>query len=361
MLSMLALMLIALAANAAQSKKAGAPTESPLDANKFFAAIVKVQTHATPGARSSVTLGEEREGTGIVIGEHGLILTIGYLIVEADQVEITDSQGRRPAGDARGLRPCERPRARAPDTALRARAAAHRRFRQLAERDPVLIVSHEGREGSTPAFVVAKRLFTGNWEYMLDKAIFTSPPSPNWSGAALIGKGWQFARRRLADGSRRARWRPQLPGNMFVPIDTLKPILADMVKEGHRSGPARPWLGVAADEVQGRLMVTRVSPDSPADKAGLQTGDLILAVAGEPVHSQAEFYRKLWSQGAAGTEIPLRLLQGVDVRELKVQSIDRVDYFRPRRRIEVWPARGTPPRYRLRRGAGASACHNRAI
>jgi len=328
-LSVLASMFMALTVAAAPAKPA-APTPAPIDADKFFAAIVKVQAHAVPGARSSASLGEEREGTGVVIGEHGLILTIGYLIVEADQVDITDAQGRvLPAtvvayDHASGLA-LVRPIPRFEPAPLRMGDSG-----KLSERDPVLVVTHEGREGSTPAFVVAKRPFTGNWEYMLEEAIFTSPPSPNWSGAALIGKDGAL----LGVGSLIVRdalgGESQLPGNMFVPIDALKPILADMVKDGHRAGPARPWLGVAADEVQGRLMVTRVSPDSPADKAGLQTGDLILAVAGEPVHSQAEFYHKLWSQGAAGSEIPLKLLQGVDVRELKVQSIDRVDYFRPK-------------------------------
>jgi S1-C subfamily serine protease len=108
----------------------------------------------------------------------------------------------------------------------------------------------------------------------------------------------------------------------------LKPILPDLVKSGRRAGPARPWLGVAADEVQGRLLVTRVSPESPADRAGVHIGDIILGVGGDAVHSQAEFYRKVWGHGAAGSEIPLRVLQDSDVREVKIRSIDRFDYFR---------------------------------
>jgi len=121
-----------------------------------------------------------------------------------------------------------------------------------------------------------------------------------------------------------------LPGNMFVPIDTLKPILADLVQSGRRAGPSRPWLGVAADEVQGRLVVARVSPEGPGDKAGLQAGDIILGVGGDGVRTQADFYRKVWSRGGAGTDITLRVLQGIDVREVTVHTIDRVDYFRPR-------------------------------
>ncbi|MBK9705423.1 MAG: serine protease [Betaproteobacteria bacterium] len=117
---------------------------------------------------------------------------------------------------------------------------------------------------------------------------------------------------------------------MFVPVDALKPILADLVKTGRRAGPARPWLGLAADEAQGRLVVSRVSVDGPADSAGIEVGDIILAVGGEPVRTQAEFYRKVWGGGSAGSEVPLRVLQGVEVKDLKLRSIDRIDYFRPK-------------------------------
>ena len=121
-----------------------------------------------------------------------------------------------------------------------------------------------------------------------------------------------------------------LPGNMFVPIDMLKPVLTDLVKSGRRAGPPRPWLGIAADEVHGRLFVSRVSPEGPAEQAGIKAGDIILGVAGSIVSSQAEFYDKVWNFGAAGADIPLRVLQGQDVHDVKVHSIERGDYFRPR-------------------------------
>jgi len=115
-----------------------------------------------------------------------------------------------------------------------------------------------------------------------------------------------------------------------VPIDTLKAILPELIAQGHRKGPPRPWLGVAADEVQGRLVVSRVSPGSPADDAGIVAGDIVLGVGDEPVRTQADFYRKLWTGRSAGATIPLRVLQGADVREVSIRSIDRVDYFKPR-------------------------------
>ena len=313
---------IAPVARAADQAAAG------IDPEKFFSAIVKVEARALPDARSARTLGTEREGTGIVIDDQGLVLTIGYLIVEADEVDIVDDHGhtlpaRVVAYDTSSGLGLIRPLVPFKGSPLPLGESG-----KLAESDPVLIVNHGGREQAALAYVVSRRPFTGNWEYLLDEAIYTSPPAPNWSGAALIGKDGRL----LGVGSLILRDAteadPHLPGNMFVPIDLLKPILPELIRTGHSAGPARPWLGVAADEVQGRLIVTRVSPESPAERAGLRAGDIILAVGGEAVRSQAEFYRKIWGRGAAGSDIPLRLLQGIDVRDINVHSIDRVEYFR---------------------------------
>jgi serine protease Do len=321
-----ALSCCALAVAAADApNKSAAPVADP---DAFFAAIVRIETRALPDARSSATLGAEREGSGIVIGKDGLVLTIGYLLVEADEVRIIDDRGRTlPArlvaydhATGLGLVRAITPLAVAP--------MALGDSSKLAESDPVLVVNSGGRSEATRASVVSRRLFSGNWEYMLDSAIFTSPPTLNWSGAALIGPDGAL----LGVGSLIVRDAtesdPHLPGNMFVPIEMLKPILEEMIKTGRRAGPARPWLGVSADEVEGRLIVVRVAPDSPAERAGIHKGDIILAVGGDGVRSQPDFYRKLWSRGAAGSEIPLRVLQGIDVHDLRVRSIDRIDYFR---------------------------------
>ena len=318
------------ATRADSDAKANADKNDGIDAERFFQSIVKVQTRAIPDARSAATLGAEREGTGIVISEDGLVLTIGYLIVEADDVSLVDQRGRTlPArvvgydhvsglGLVRAVVPLDAAPLQLGDSA------------KLADREPVMIVNHAGAADVTLALVVSKRAFTGSWEYLLDQAIFTSPPTMNWSGAALINKDMKL----VGVGSLIVReasvGETALPGNMFVPIDVLKPILADLVKTGRRAGEARPWLGVSADEVSGRLVVSRVSPESPGDRAGIKVGDIILGVGGDGVRTQAEFYRKVWGRGAAGVDIPLRVLQGVDVKELAVHSIDRVEYFRPR-------------------------------
>jgi S1-C subfamily serine protease len=307
---------------------AAAKAEDP-DTERFFQSIVKVQARAVPNARSSTSLGQEREGTGIVIGGDGLVLTIGYLIVEADQVNLVDQRGRTlPArvvgydhatgfGLVRAVVPLDASPLPFGDSG------------KLSDREPVMIVNHAGAADVTLAFVVSKRPFTGNWEYLLEQAIFTSPPTLNWSGAALVSKDLKLVGVGSLIVREAATGEASLPGNMFVPIDALKPILADLVKTGRRAGVARPWLGVAADEVQGRLVVSRVSPEGPGDRAGIAVGDIILGVGGDGVRTQAEFYRKVWGRGGAGADIPLRVLQGVDVKDLAVHSIDRIEYFRP--------------------------------
>jgi len=324
-------MPMALAANdppagRADGPRAQAPTLS--NAEQLFRAVVKVSTRAVPGARSAATLGAEREGTGILIGKDGLIVTIGYLIVEADQVSITDHRGRDLPAQVVGYDHASGFGLLRAIVPIDADPIPLGSSNGTVERDPVLIASHA--DDAAFAWVVSKRAFTGNWEYMLDDALWTSPPTLNFGGAGLIdrdgklvGIGSLIVPDASGDDAR-------LPGNLFVPIDSLKAILPDLVAEGHRKGPQRPWLGVAADEVHGRLVVSRVSPGGPADDAGVRAGDIILGVGGEAVRSRGEFYRKVWSGRAAGADVPLRLLQGADVKELSVKSIDRIQYFKPR-------------------------------
>ena len=323
------------AANAAATTEGGrearaddATASDSVAADRLFGAIVKVTTHSVPDARSSDALGDEREGTGVVIGKDGLVLTIGYLIVEAEDIQVTDSKGRAyPASvvandQASGLGLV---RTAVP---IDATPIAFGDSAKTAEREPVMIAS-AGGEGTSFAFIVSKRPFTGNWEYRLDYALFTSPPTSDWSGAALIDRDGKL----LGIGSlivRDATGDMKLPGNVFVPIDLLKPILADLVRQGHRAGPARPWLGISADELQGHLFVTKVSPDGPGDRAGIQVGDIILGVGGDPVRSQDEFYQRVWTRRQAGDEVPLKVLKGVEVKEIRVRSMDRLAYYRPR-------------------------------
>ncbi len=196
--------------------------------------------------------------------------------------------------------------------------------------DPVLVASAGGPRMMAAARVAAVREFAGSWEYLLDRAIFTSPPHPEWSGAALInregklvGVGSLILNDVTGDGS-------GVKGNMFVPIDMLPPILADLTSAGRVPGPGRPWLGVNAEPVNGKLRVQRVTQGGPAEKAGLRKGDVIVGVGGEETATLNDFYRRVWARGAAGAVIPLDVMQENQKRRLEVESANRLDHLRLR-------------------------------
>lgn len=287
--------------------------------------VVHVHAAAAEDARSGQTLGRHREGTGVVIDSSGLVLTIGYLITEAEKVELSTADGKKfPASvvgydsaTGLGLLKAMVPLPIKPiDMGVSAEAK---------ERDMVLIV---GFDGVAPAYVVSKRRFVGYWEYLLDEAIYTAPATVNWQGAALVsreGKLLGIGSLAVADAVGSSRG---VPGNMFVPIDVLKPVIGDIVANGRPTAKPRPWLGVSSQEVGTNLLVLRVSPEGPADSAGIKAGDIIVGIGGEGLKGQADFYTRLWSAGNAGVEVQLEVLRGNRVDKMKVRSIARDDYFR---------------------------------
>ena len=290
-------------------------------------AVVTVKMRALADARTNAYLGEERTGSGVIIAPSGLVLTIGYLILEADTVDLVTSTGRtipatvvaydhatgfgllRPIGPL-GVKPI--------------RLGASKGIGELDR----LMVAAGGEDNLSVATVVSRRPFTGYWEYMIDGAIFTTPPRADHSGAALINKegelvgiGSLFVMDAMTPGER-------LPGNMFVPIDLLKPVLDEMIRTGRQKAGARPWLGLNSLEEGGHVKVLRVTDEGPAEQAGIESGDIILALGGRKVDRLEDFYKRLWASGSPGVDVTLKVLHGSEIHDVIVHSMDRVDYLR---------------------------------
>src|SRR5688572_264822 len=327
---LLAALVIAIGAPlAAQDRPPAAPPAAQAqDLTVDALSVVKIRSKAVANARSNRTLGADRQGTGVVIDSEGLVLTIGYLIVEADTIELSTADGKSfPAtvvgydyatgfGLIKALRP------------LPVKPVQFGQSGSIGDRELVLIV---GFDGVAPAYVVSKRPFIGYWEYLLDEAIYTAPATVNWSGAALLNReGKLLGIGSLVVGDAMGT-RQQVPGNMFVPIDLLKPLLGDLIATGKSSAKPRPWIGVNSQEVQGNVIITRVSAEGPAEAADIRAGDVIVGIGGQPIKGQADFYTKLWSRGEAGVSIPLEVLRAGKVETITVKSIERERHNRQKR------------------------------
>jgi len=285
-------------------------------------AVVMVRAEIPEEAFTASFLGTERIGSGVVIDKSGLVLTIGYLITEAEAIWLTTNDGRvvpahalaydfqtgfglvQPLGELSGP--------------VLARGSAE----PLSRGDDVLVIGHGGRPHALKAKVLAKREFAGYWEYVLDEAIFTVPAHPEWGGTALV----DMEGRLVGVGSLLVQEEIEgegIKGNMVVPIDILAPIYEDLVQRGRRTGLARPWLGLYAAESERQIIVTGLARAGPADRAGVKLGDVVREVSTHKICDLADFYRKVWRLGPAGTSIPITLLRDGHPVHVRVESIDR--------------------------------------
>ena len=292
-------------------------------------AVVGVKTTIPESRRSAQTLGTEREGHGILVDDEGLVLTIGYLIMEADTVTITDIEGNETAArivgydyeSGFGLVRTENP--------VPLKPMVFGDSDSLALRGEAYVAGVGGEKAALKVKVAGRREFAGYWEYLLDSAIFTVPAYPLWGGSALIGQdgtllgvGSLLVQEALGPGS------PAFPGNMYVPINRLKPIFGELVSTGRLSTPPRPWLGIYTVEHMGQLVVGGISDGGPADRAGLQRGDILHVLNGEVLDDVADFYRKLWAIGPAGSVVKLRMEREGDAFDVTIRTGDRASYHK---------------------------------
>ncbi|MEN3348944.1 MAG: hypothetical protein V7632_2579 [Bradyrhizobium sp.] len=298
------------------------PEDYRFDLDRALMSVVGLHSIIPPDAFSAETLGTERVGNGVLIDD-GLVLTIGYLITEAQTVWLHLGDGRVIEGHAMGFdfesgfglvqalgRPGIAPLPIGSSSATRVG-------------DNVVVGGAGGRTRSVASQIAAKQEFAGYWEYLLDEAIFTHPSHPNWGGCGLISDSGEL----IGIGSlqlERERSGRAEHVNMIVPIDLLGPVITDLRKFGRVNKPARPWLGMYTTEIDNRIVVVGIASKGPAARAELKTGDVILAVGGDKVTDQAGFYRKLWSLGTAGVDVPLTVYHEGVTFDVTLASIDRM-------------------------------------
>jgi len=299
------------------------PEDYGYDLEQALAAVVGLRATIPADAFTAETLGTERAGNAVFIRGNGLVLTIGYLITEAETIWLNLSDGRSVPGHVLGY---DQETGFGLVQALAKLDMPALEFGQSAATsigERVVVGGAGGRQRSVAARIVAKQEFAGYWEYVLDEAIFTAPAHPNWGGTALIGPAGDL----IGIGSLQLQHAVDKGKaqniNMIVPIDLLKPILDDLLKFGRRNTPPRPWLGLYATEVENRLVVVGLADRGPAERADLRTGDIVLSVAGKEVRDLAGFFRRIWAQGQAGVEVPITIYRDGDTMDVRVKSSER--------------------------------------
>ena len=307
----------------------GAAGYAQTQAEEILKAVVKVRAVIPDSAVTAPLLGTEREGNGILIDSDGYILTIGYMILEADIIEVTDSEDQVIEAKFIGYDYDTGFGLIKADKLLKAAPLKLGSSSELKQGDPALVAGHKGSDDVVGVRVVSRGEFVGYWEYLLENAIYTTPPYQNYGGAALIGPDGSL----LGIGSIFTQIAfpgyGAIPANMFVPIDLLKPILDDLKTDGRPRQPQKPWLGVHTEESHGRVFVTRLMPGGPGEKGDLQAGDIILKVNQQPITGQADFYRKVWALGNAGVKVPISILRATQIKAITLNSIDRYRLLTP--------------------------------
>jgi S1-C subfamily serine protease len=291
------------------------------DLERALSSVVGLHSIIPQDAFTAETLGTERAGNGVVIDD-GLVLTIGYLITEAETVWLHLGDGRVMPGHVLGFDA---------ETGFGLVQALGRMnidplpmgsSKAARVGDHVVVGGAGGPTRSVASQIAAKQEFAGYWEYLLDEAIFTHPAHPNWGGTGLISSRGEL----IGIGSlqlERERTGKAEHVNMIVPIDLLSPVLDDLRRFGKVNKPARPWLGMYSTEIDNRVVVIGISSNGPAARAELKSGDVILAVKGEKITSQAGFYRKLWALGPAGVDVPLTVHHEGVTFDVTLASTDR--------------------------------------
>jgi S1-C subfamily serine protease len=312
------------------SASAQAPAKDPYAARDTALAqgladsVVTVRARIVEGAATSETLGSARAGSGVLISPN-TVLTIGYLVMEADKVEVVGPDGKttpvtRIAYDHTtgfGL--------------LRTLLSVRGKPLALGDSDALPATSKvltigAGEDEAVEIAVLARERFVGSWEYAIDRAIFTTPPVENWSGSALVSEDGKL----VGVGSLilRNAGGTDVPGNMFVPVNLLKPILNDLAERGRAAGAVRPWMGMTVDEVGDKLVVSRVTRGGPAHSAGVQRGDVVVGVGELGTKNLAEFFDSVWAQGAPGVQVKVKMLIDSGPRDVLINTMDRRDFLR---------------------------------
>jgi S1-C subfamily serine protease len=321
----LGMLVVPIAAATAESL-AQSPATPTVEA-EILGSIVSISVRAVANARTARDQGAERQGTGVVVEPGGYILTSVFLVQEADSIVVTTADARTVRAAVAAQDETTGVAVLRPAAGLGVRPLPLGSAATVGVPAPAIIASAAKGRRIAAASVVAKREFAGHWEYLVEDALLTTPPTPEWSGAALVdGTGRLIGIGSLLLADVKPGAEPATPGNLFIPVEGFRPVLARLAAGDTKQSPRRPWLGLVMAKSDRPLVIAEVPPGSPAERAGLRPGDMVAAVNGDAVATHAELYRRIWRE-QPGTDIVLSIRRDGALREVRLRAIDPQDYL----------------------------------
>lgn len=274
-----------------------------------------------PAAHPSAgILGEERMGAGVAIDPER-VLTAHYLVLGASEVELTGLDGRsRPVrrvdldhesglalltlhnGD---LEP--------------ARLAGHE---ELRAGDPVFMLTCTGdqeRRGAS-GHVSFVGPFEAFWEYMLDRAIMTTIVNPGLAGGPLFDEAGRVRGIVSLGLAAVGRYSLAIPTPLFLER-------RERIEAGPAEAERYAWIGFYPQANEDGIAISGVVPGGPAEGAGLQRGDLLVSVDGQPVRTLRQLYRLLWRR-VPGETVGMQVLREETIQVFEIVAGDRYEFFK---------------------------------
>jgi S1-C subfamily serine protease len=295
------------------------PATVPAHLQKIIPAVVGIHSKIPLDRPSVLTLGPLRWGSGMIYDPQGYILTVGYIVSDAAEIQVSLQDGRTIPARLVGVDTQsgigviklegEGPWPAAPLGDSTKTAVGDPTATLGVDSDKSLVVT----QGSIREI----KRFAGYWEYMIDRALIVAPYNPSFGGSPLVNDRGEV----IGVTSLRLGEAPQV--NLAIPIEYFIAVREELLaKGGVPSRPPRPWIGVYTVPTPQGLVVAGGSPVGPAADAGFQRGDVIVRLNGQSVESQEDFYQKLW-QTKVGEEVAIVVLRENKFEIIKLKPVDR--------------------------------------
>jgi len=285
--------------------------------------IVNIHATVPRDHPSTRILGNERMGSGVVVDASGLILTVNYVVMGAQSIEVAFLKGRRAKGEIV---------AQDFDVGLalvrvKRQGLAAARFPSeaaLERGDAVAALASTGTQERRVAGGVVTYLgeFEAYWEYLLDRGIVSSAPNPGFGGGGLFTLKGDLVGIISLSLNEIAR------NSLAIPVEFYQGHRREFLQYGRIvSRPRRAWLGVFAHALEEGVVVAGVVPGSPGDRGGLQEGDLIVSLNTEQVGSRRDLYLSLWRH-EPGERLTVEVMRDNKLCRLEVTGGDRAYFYR---------------------------------